>query len=229
MKEIVFWGFLIFISVNIVLACESSVNKNANKKQDIILCGKIKEIVIKQKKEEMDHVYAVIDFTLWNNSTSKIIIIPEKLKVISGKSMGKNGNVLTTYGNYGSSFLDSYKEIKQFYENIEMKLKNDKIKIIESNGNFQFTGNLSLELDRLITNPESSWRSIKKNSPFDLILTIQTLDSYFSNDNEAIKASKFWSKLQKRWSKFGYLWLDDVVSEPIPFDVNSVVIKTVEN
>jgi hypothetical protein len=110
-----------------------------------------------------------------------------------------------------------------------MKLKNDKIKIIESNGNFQFTGNLSLELDRLITNPESSWRSIKKNSPFDLILTIQTLDSYFSNDNEAIKASKFWSKLQKRWSKFGYLWLDDVVSEPIPFDVNSVVIKTVEN
>jgi hypothetical protein len=39
----------------------------------------------------------------------------------------------------------------------------------------------------------------------------------------------FGAKLQKRWSKYGYLWLDDIVSEPIPLDLSSAVIKTVEN
>lgn len=36
----------------------------------------------------------------------------------------------------------------------------------------------------------------------------------------------FGKKLQKRWRKYGYLWLDDIVSEPVPLDLSSVVIKT---
>ncbi|MEZ5308369.1 MAG: hypothetical protein R2684_14580 [Pyrinomonadaceae bacterium] len=37
---------------------------------------------------------------------------------------------------------------------------------------------------------------------------------------------KFGRKLQKRWQKYGYLWLDDITTEPIPLDLRSASIKT---
>ncbi|MFV0388157.1 MAG: hypothetical protein ACK5NT_05325 [Pyrinomonadaceae bacterium] len=61
-------------------------------------------------------------------------------------------------------------------------------------------------------------------------LTLQVSYRVWSSELEPRSDHKdkkpFGKKLQKRWKKFGYLWLDDIVSEPIPLDLSSAVIKT---
>lgn len=42
----------------------------------------------------------------------------------------------------------------------------------------------------------------------------------------SIDKKPFGKKLQKRWKKYGYLWLDDITSEPISLDLSSAVVKT---
>ncbi|GIU81257.1 MAG: hypothetical protein KatS3mg006_0321 [Pyrinomonadaceae bacterium] len=81
------------------------------------------------------------------------------------------------------------------------------------------------EKDKYFKPENFTWNEIKDAKSLSLRLTyrIWSLDFETSSPREE---KKFGKKLQKRWRKYGYLWLDDIVSEPVPLDLSSVVIKT---
>jgi hypothetical protein len=68
---------------------------------------------------------------------------------------------------------------------------------------------------------------IKSAKNLKLALKYSVWSSELEPRSDLLKNIKpFGKKLQKRWKKYGYLWLDDIVSEPIPFDLNSAIVKT---
>ncbi|MCV4607363.1 hypothetical protein OFB74_31155, partial [Escherichia coli] len=62
-----------------------------------------------------------------------------------------------------------------------------------------------------------------KSSPILIELKLEIFPSYLKQSNSKSFSEK---ALQDRWKKYGYLWLDDIVSEPIPLDLSSAMIKT---
>jgi len=71
-----------------------------------------------------------------------------------------------------------------------------------------------------------SWEYIKK-IPTDLRVIYEVwADGLETRDDLRKKNAKFGLSLQRRWKEYGYLWLDTVISEPIPLDLSSVVTKT---
>jgi hypothetical protein len=77
---------------------------------------------------------------------------------------------------------------------------------------------------RNLRNSLPVWLKVKKTTWDKLPIHINNSDKADTNEKP-----QFYKKLQKRWQKYGYLWLDDIVSEPIPLDLSSAVIKTVTN
>jgi hypothetical protein len=71
-----------------------------------------------------------------------------------------------------------------------------------------------------------SWENIQKLGKVWVKILGPTWSLNLETDKNNSSELNFGKKLQKRWSKYGHLWLDDVVSEPIPLDLSSVVVKT---
>lgn len=224
MKKLFIVFVLSLFGINIALACNQTSEQNHEKSMDLVLCGQIKEIVIEKKAETIEHITAIIDFQLQNNSPNTKIIIPDRLQIIGGSGSLKNGNHFVNYSSYGSSTFKSYEKTQQTFNKPSPII--DGVQLLKPNGTWQFSGSLSLELDRSITNPQDSWTNINNNSPLYLNVKIKTVDSYFIRNGKPIKGISFWLEIQKRWKKYGYLWLDDITSEPILLDLGSAVVKT---
>ncbi len=67
---------------------------------------------------------------------------------------------------------------------------------------------------------------IKTAKNLSLQVTYRVWSSELELHSDRKDKKPFGKKLQKRWKKYGYLWLDDIVSEPIPLDLSSAVVKT---
>ena len=83
------------------------------------------------------------------------------------------------------------------------------------------------EKDKYFRSENFTWNEIKaaKSLSIRLKYRIWSLDFEVSPREE----KKFGKKLQKRWSEYGYLWLEDIRSEPIPLDLNSAGVKNDSN
>ncbi|MBF2021991.1 MAG: hypothetical protein IGR93_18335 [Hydrococcus sp. C42_A2020_068] len=70
----------------------------------------------------------------------------------------------------------------------------------------------------------ASWETIKNLSQLWIKVRAEPYPSWGLEPD--CYGKSFGRELQKRWSKYGYLWLDDIFSEPIPLDLSSALIKT---
>ncbi len=73
------------------------------------------------------------------------------------------------------------------------------------------------------------WSEIKDAKSLSLRLGYRIWSLDFEPRSVNRDKRPFGKKLQKRWKKYGYLWLDDIVSEPIPLDLSSAIVKTDSN
>ncbi len=76
---------------------------------------------------------------------------------------------------------------------------------------------------KISASANESWNAISKSSPILIELKLEIFPSYLKQSNSKSFSEK---ALQDRWKKYGYLWLDDIVSEPILLDLSSAMIKT---
>ncbi|HEY8387201.1 MAG TPA: hypothetical protein VIK74_01290, partial [Parasegetibacter sp.] len=185
MKKIFVALVLSLFGINIALACNQTPEQNYKKSMNVILCGQIREIMVRNKAETVEHITAIIDFQLQNNSSNNIIIIPDRLRVIGGSGCLKNGNHFADYGSYGSSTIRSYEKTRQTFNKPSPLI--DEVRLIQPSRSWKFSGSLNLELDRPITNPQASWIAIKENSPLYLNVKIETIDSNLIRNGKLIK------------------------------------------
>jgi hypothetical protein len=71
-----------------------------------------------------------------------------------------------------------------------------------------------------------SWNEIKDAKSLSLRLGYRIWSLDFELRSAKKDERPFGDKLRKRWKKDGYLLLNDIVSEPIPLDLSSSVMKT---
>ena len=72
---------------------------------------------------------------------------------------------------------------------------------------------------------EAIWSEIENAKSLSLQNTYRIWSLELEPRSAKGNEKPFGKQLQKRWNKYGYLWLDDIVSEPIPLNLSSVVEK----
>ena len=74
-----------------------------------------------------------------------------------------------------------------------------------------------------------TWQELLKATSVFMTITLEMFPHYLNTKPKSNVYFAFGKEIQKKWSKYGYLWLDDIVSEPIPLDLSSDIPKTDSN
>lgn len=69
------------------------------------------------------------------------------------------------------------------------------------------------------------WDEMKDVKNLSLQVTYRVWSSELEPRSAKRDKRPFGKKLQKRWRKYGYLWLDDIQSEPIALDLKTAVVR----
>jgi len=73
---------------------------------------------------------------------------------------------------------------------------------------------------RVSSSPNETWDSIVKSAPTWLTIEVETIPDL--TDGLMAESGSLTKELQKRWLKHGVLWVDTIVSRPIPIDFSIV-------
>lgn len=89
-------------------------------------------------------------------------------------------------------------------------------------------GNSNDPLWGLSSDHDVLWDEIKEARNLTLELAYRVWSSELEPRSDiAVDEKPFGKRLRNKWKESGYLWLDDIVSEPVPIDLGSVVVKTI--
>lgn len=225
MRLFVFFLFIIIVSQF------QSIYANENLK----FVGKISNLEMVEKK---DSFLFSFDSTLTLTNTGKVpilLFLPETWLCINREIYGiasdeKIEKKLTFNGSLPS--ISNSKEWLERKEKLDAKVPPlDLFRKLERGQSFIFEQKewFSISKEKAKSSVESnfgnfSWSEIKNAKLLSLRLEYRiwslNLETYSLSNNK-----RFGEKLQKRWKKHGYLWLDDIQSEPIALDLNAAFVR----
>jgi hypothetical protein len=229
-------GFYMRLFIIFLFLITFSQFQNVYAKENIKLVGKINNVEIVEEKDSMMFTF---DATLTLTNTGKVpilLFLPETWLCINRDVYGIALNEASEKRLLLNGSLPSISNSKEWLERKE-KLNakvppSNLFRKLESGESFIFGQKEWLSIGKekakspVQTNfGDLSWNEIKNAKLLSIRLEYRiwslNLETYSLSGNK-----RFGKKLQKRWGKYGYLWLDDIVSEPIGFDFNSVIVKT---
>ena len=202
---------------------------------------KIEAEIDKPSSLAEDRIYIKLKLNLENVGSVPVIFLQsepeiEKATIAEKEENDEVGSVLAETDGRGSSY--GMKETE--WKNIQEKL--DKPTPPPGNTHIIFPGTaINFETVVRIDLPQQpekhtfslkvnrSLSSLKELSPIWLILKGETwtmLPLVINNSVNKSEKQKFGQKLKKQWKDVGYLWLEDITSEPIEVNFSSVTYKT---
>ncbi len=214
------------------------------------LSGKIQNIVIEDKKDSL-HVFIKLKMSfkavgndsilLWKQTYPHDKNLRDKFLCVNSKILGflaiaKEEKILY----YQQCALPSIQRSAAWQEvknEIDSKmLPSNQIQIIKSGEALDFDADWSFIFlkKKAINSNDPFWgysseydvlsNEIKNAKDLSLQVTYRVWSSELESRSDIKHKKPFGKKLQKRWKKFGYLWLDDIVSEPISLDLNCATV-----
>lgn len=240
--------FLLTIVLISAVSIGAQTNKNSGgnpKKPNVIFSGKVTGIESKveywREIPQADRIWIKLDISLKNNGSVPVMF----LEVESGSAAsiwemadeGETHGLVYTPSLAGSSYAMKKSEWEKFKSQLDKSSPPENtLHILKPGETYNFKEEVYLRLIRqpeqlpVFTGESPALERLQKLSPLWLKLRKETWDTQpvLTNKHkfDSNKKRDFLAKLQKRWSSYGYLWLDDITSEPIPFDLNSLTVKT---
>ena len=221
----------IFVLFIIVVSQFQNVYADGN----IKFAGKISNLEMVEEKDSMKFSF---DATLTLTNTGKVpilLFLPETWLCINrdvyGIALGEKTEKRLMFNGSLPSISDS-KEWLERKEKLNVKVPPSNLfRKLESGESFTFEQKeWFYVIKEKVKSPVQayfgnlSWNEMKTAKSLSLRLEYRiwslNLETYSLSGKK-----RFGKKLQKRWKKYGYLWLDDIVSEPIPLDLSSTVVK----
>lgn len=235
MKYIV---FLLIVLIGGIAYGQVNVSKDIQIKKSIKLSGKITKVNIQKNKyssSETD-IQIYLDMSLINNGSKNIIFPTKPIRCNRIKILKANGEVIDDFLSPGSSLSPRWEEItKQLDKN---EPSQQFTTIVKKNNyltfDYDWTFNLPTQKTQIdlgentVVIENISYNELLKASPVFLQLQCPIKPIGRNENDEIVDGDDFWLSLSQKWSSLGYLWIDDIVSEPILFDLGSAIIKTEE-
>jgi hypothetical protein len=230
---------ILFLSVFSFAQSDADIRLKNGKMARLKLTGTVKNIEISENKSKefsRSFIYVHLNFRLKNTGEKPILLFnqnPGCLSVAVAQKIEELENRNGSFSFYRFATSSSFIDDKMW------KLNKDLLDIKKppSNKIFSLLPEQSIEYEdgfRLDVPKEESKRfefspwerktlsELKQLSPVFIKLQGCSVRGYGINEAKKDRFL-FAQKLQKRWMKYGYLWLEDVVSEPIQLDLNNTI------
>lgn len=231
---------LCFLAISLAMASNglTQSDKNNPRKQEIVLTGKVIDVSSEtsdiKKRSAGDLLTIRVGLNLKNTGNIPVIFLADKFTTWASIWESNDEHGLLGLLAEEAVFLPSFG-----IKNSEWKkIKSDLDKSSPPEGNtwvlmpgqaFNFEDRVLVDLPlkpNVLTREEnSSLRYLKEVSPVWLNLKVETWDKVHievKNSNGHTEKPKFYRVLKNRWKKFGYLWLEDITSEPIMLELKSI-------
>ncbi len=214
-----------------------------SEKPNLQITGTVKEIALQEVYPETDSAFYItyikLNLKLNNNGLTPIIFL-QNTPLIKNATVFQTENekeiFLSQTLNASSSFLMSLNDWEKLKRDLNKSIPPVKKTLIISAGNqIEFEGFIRLNIPRFKVEQLSPFSIesqtldfIKKHSPAQIKSTLETwstLTLVINKKSQEEKKQKFAKKLRDKWKNIGYLWIEDIESEPITIDFNSVIFK----
>lgn len=204
---------------------QNSPNSMINKQPKLSLQGKVENVLI-EKEAKSSLIKIKLNLSLKNESNKRIIFLdypvffPGELILAPAQKGIEDEILVTSYGGYScqynaeewvrdrNAFKDQEKPDKNVYflDSGQEKLINVEVRLIVANlDNSQY---FSTERDK-------SLETLQTFASLRLQVTTELYPSWGLEPKCKVEKLKFGKILRKKWENYGYLWLDDVTSEPM--------------
>jgi hypothetical protein len=212
--------------MSLLLLTMVSLKSHAN--EFLTLTGQVKEIDIIEEDTKTIKLKIGLDLTLKNISESNIIVYKSDFALLNLTlfTLDENGKKIHLYSAGGRASNYDSPETRILQKQLNQKIPpSDLTYVIKVGDSFNFSTETECVFlkSKISASANESWNAISKSSPILIELKLEIFPSYLKQSNSKSFSEK---ALQDRWKKYGYLWLDDIVSEPIPLDLSSAMIKT---
>lgn len=192
--------------------------------------GRVTSVRTKSKdsRDVSKGIYVYLDMRIVNNSEQKLIFPAKKFDCKTINLKRSNGKSIANLQLPTAAELPKWNEIVRSFD--KSKPPESKTTSLAVGSGLSFNTFFKLDVSNynnndLLFSQSVSLDDLKENSSIfiEVICTTKPtgLDLYNLKEN----GDGFWQGLQTRWRKYGYLWIDEIKSEPIPLDLNSFFVK----
>lgn len=227
--------FVLLVGIMIENVESQSIRREGEKRADysVRLSSKIENI--EGTIQSTDILFSVnYEMTLANTGSKPVIFLKEIPPEIRGWGLTKRSDDplydKPIFFSYFGESVDTSSKWNIFRNELNQSSPPlDKVHILMPNESWKWRGNTFFTLPKQKKSnlfETESWENIKDLPEVWLHAICQVWSLNIEPKSNDRSDFVFGKKLQKRWKDVGLLWLDDIRSEPIPLDLNSVVMKT---
>lgn len=224
---------LIKIKSALILIILANILVFASDVPDVELKGKVQSIEFDSEDSSTISFNIVIQMEFINKSI-RPILLSKREPWLNSKFISSSINNLSNKKYMYSFTAYPSNDVSSKWEEYRKELdKNappqEHIRSVLPNETWQFNVDSVIEINKIAAKGGGSWNEVDwsgiKSSP-ELWLQLE-INLWFSNIEPVAsrKEKKFGKKLREQWEKYGYLWLDDIVSQPIQLDLKPAITK----
>ncbi len=201
----------------------------------VVLRGVAKSIEVKKSSPSDIMLNVNLKMELQNNGSKPVIFLEAKPPEIRGAALAKSPDEFSAFKHLVLEYYGESVETSPEWTVLRNDLNQpspplDKVRVLMPNESWKFESVVSIVLPTesgkgSFSDKRESWEKIKQIPSVWLrtICQVWSLNVELkSNDRTKLI---FGSELQKRWIDVGLLWLDDIQSEPIAFDLKTAVAQ----
>jgi hypothetical protein len=205
------------------------------KDYSIIMQNEVKSIELTVDSPSTVKLTITLTQEVVNDGKKPVIFLRDSVE-LRGISLGKTPNTYSpqsklTSEYYGESVNTSLKW-KKFQNYLDKPYPpSDKTRILMPNESMKSKSVVNIAFPKEtnkgnFSDERESWANIKQLATIWMQTSNQVWSLNLEISSKGRDELRFGKKLQKRWKKYGYLWLDGIVSEPVRLDLSSAIVKT---
>lgn len=230
---------LIFLCGIVIMNIEAQTLSNSMKDKEpysVALRGQVESVEINQSPPSSVSIIVKLKLEIINDGVKPLIFLKEDSPILVGSDLTKNPDKVSPenrlaflYAGPGVDTSPKWAVLRQSLD--QSSPPPDKVRILMPNETWHFNDTaqiyLSTEAGNKSVFPKSaSWEAIQKLSPVWLRVVCEVWPLNLeppSRDrtNRARTKLTFGHKLQRRWDRYGRLWLDGLQSIPIKLNLRN--------
>jgi len=220
-------NYLLIALMSLLLMVSVSSESHASEK--LRLTGQVTEIVVVEEDTKTVRLKMGFDLTVQNISDENVIIYKSDFALLSLNlfTLDKSGKELHLFSVGGRASNYESSEAILLQKELDKDLPPYDFTYLlgaRESSSFKIETECVFLKSKISASANLSWDEISKAAPILIRLKLEVFPSYLKKQYESESFSAF--ELKNRWKTVGYLLLDDIVSEPVPLNLNDAVVKT---
>lgn len=225
---------LIFLCGIVIMNIQAQTLSKSMKDKEhysVTLRGQVESVEISQSPPSSVSIIVKLKLEIINDGVKPLIFLKENSPILVGYALTKDSDktfpedrLAFSYTGPGVDTSPKWAALRQSLD--QSSPPPDKVRIVVPNETWQFNDTVRIFLSTEVGNKSvfpknASWEAIQKLSPVWLHVIYQVWPLNLEPSSRDQAKLKFGYKLQRRWDRYGRLWLDGLLSIPIKLNLRN--------